>query len=126
MSPYTPSTFSPSDDSGTTPDTGAMGGASQSSGAGDSTGSGRDMTGRVAQGAHDTIDRLSETVAPQVQRLQQSVSSATDAVKLRAGQLRETGEEWVDTLRSTVRENPLTAIGVGMAVGMLLSRLTRR
>ncbi len=125
MSTFNPSSSSPSDEPIITPDIGTSGGAS-AAGANDSTASGRDLMGRVVRGAHDTVDRLTETAAPQLQRLQEGVSVATEAVQARATQLRETGEEWADSLRGTVQKNPLTAVGIALAVGMLLSRLTRR
>lgn len=125
MSAFDPSITSPFDEPTITSDLGTPGGASLS-GTRESAASGRDLVGRVARGAHDTIDRLSETAAPRVQRLQDGVSAASAAVQARAGQLRQTGEEWTDSLRSTVRANPLTAVGVALAVGMVVSRLTRR
>jgi ElaB/YqjD/DUF883 family membrane-anchored ribosome-binding protein len=82
--------------------------------------------GRVVHGAHDTIDRLADTAAPHVQRLQEGVSAATEAMQSRAGQLRETGDEWAEGLRNTVRENPLAALAAALAVGMVVARLTRR
>jgi ElaB/YqjD/DUF883 family membrane-anchored ribosome-binding protein len=87
---------------------------------------GQDLMGRVVQGAHDTIDRLAETAEPHVLRIQEEVASAADAVHSRASQLRETGDEWAESLRSTVRDNPLAALAAALAVGMLVSRLTRR
>ena len=126
MSPDTPFNFIPSDELNPSTDAGAVGGTSQFAGAGAAAASGRDLLGRVAQGAHGTVDRLTETAAPYVQRLQEGLSSATHAVQARAGQLRETGEEWADTLRGKVRAKPLAAVGVAVAVGMLVSRLARR
>lgn len=126
MSPNLTSSFTPSDDLTTLADTGASRGLPQSPAPGDSTRPGPDLLGRVVQGAHNTIDRLAETAAPHVERLQDGVASAADAVHSRAGQLREIGDEWADSLRSTVRENPLAALAAALAVGMLVSRLTRR
>lgn len=85
-----------------------------------------DLLGRVVQGAHDTIDRLAETAAPHVQRLQNGVNDVSETVHARGEQLRETGDEWAESLRNTVRENPLAALAVALAAGMLVARLTRR
>jgi len=87
---------------------------------------GNDLLDRVVQGAHETIDRLAETAAPHVQRLQDGVLNANDTLQSRAGQLRETGDEWAESLRTTVRDNPLAAVATALAVGMIISRLTRR
>ena len=92
----------------------------------DTTRSGQDLLGRAVHGAHDTIDRFAETAEPHVQRLQQGVLSATEAVRSRAGQLRVTGDAWAESLRTTVRNNPLAALTTALAVGLLVSRLTRR
>jgi len=82
-----------------------------------------DLIGRIAQSAHETIDRLAETAAPHVNRLQENLSG--DALQVRADEMREMRDEWTESLRSTVRENPLAAIGVALAVGVLVARLSR-
>lgn len=82
-----------------------------------------DLIGRIAQSAHQTIDRLAETAAPHVSRLQENLSG--DALHQRADQVREVGDEWTESLRCTVRENPLAAVGVALAVGLLIARLSR-
>jgi hypothetical protein len=38
--------------------------------------------------------------------------------------MREMGDEWTHSLRSTVRENPVAAVVAALALGMLLARLT--
>lgn len=84
-----------------------------------------DVLNRVVQGAHHTIDRLAETAAPHVQRLEQGVSSASESLHQRADHVREVGDEWAESLRSTVRENPLAALATALAVGVLIARITR-
>jgi len=82
-----------------------------------------DLIGRIAQSAHETIDRLAETAAPHVNRLQENLSG--DALQMRADEMRELRDEWTESLRCTVRENPLAAVGVALAVGVLIARLSR-
>ena len=82
-----------------------------------------DLIGRIAQSAHETIDRLAETAAPHVNRLQENLSG--DALHMRADEMRELRDEWTESLRCTVRENPLAAVGVALAVGVLIARLSR-
>jgi ElaB/YqjD/DUF883 family membrane-anchored ribosome-binding protein len=84
-----------------------------------------DVLNRVVQGAHSAIDKLADTVAPHVQRLEQGVGSTSESLHLRADHAREVGEEWAENLRTSVRENPLAAVGIALAVGLLVSRLTR-
>lgn len=83
------------------------------------TGGGSDVLHRVVKGAHETLDRLAESAAPHVQRWQESVSSG-------AGQVKEIGNEWTESLRCTVRENPLAAVATALALGVLFARLTQR
>lgn len=89
------------------------------------TDAGADVMTRVVQGAHQAIDRMADTAAPAVQRLQEGVNAASDALSERAEEARALGNEWCDSLRGTVRENPLTAIAAAMALGLLVARLTR-
>ena len=84
-----------------------------------------DVLSRVVQGAHSAIDKLADTVAPHVQRLEQGVGTASESLHLRADHAREVGDEWAESLRSTVRENPLAAVATALAVGLLVARLTR-
>ena len=94
--------------------------------AGNSTGSHQQaLTDRMAQGAHHTIDRLAEATAPHLQRLEETVAGAGEKLKNQAHQARVTGDEWAESLRTTVRSNPLTAVAIAMAIGALISRIRR-
>ena len=86
---------------------------------------GNEVVSRVAQGAHETVDRLAEKAAPAVHKLESTVAHANEVLHAQAAKARELGDEWTDNLRGTVREHPLTAVGVALAVGMLFARLTR-
>jgi len=87
---------------------------------------GDDMFGRVVQGAHETIDRLAESAAPHVHKLQDSVAAASDQLHHRADRALEVGDEWTESLRCMVRDHPLAAVATAVAVGMLLARATHR
>ena len=84
-----------------------------------------DLLQRVVQGAHQTIDRMADTAAPHVQRMQDNMTSAGDMLNHRGDQVRELGDEWAESLRTTVRENPLAAVAAAMALGLLVARITR-
>ena len=84
-----------------------------------------DLIGRIAQGAHQAIDRLAEGAVPHVNRLQESMTGAGESLHLRADRAREAADEWTESLRCTVRENPLASLGVALAVGLLVARLAR-
>lgn len=87
--------------------------------------SGEDLMSRVVQGAHQTIDRLAGQAAPHVQRLEEKLTGADDMLHDRADQLREVGEGYVRSLRESVRENPLAAVGAALVLGLLIARITR-
>ena len=93
-------------------------------GAGDSAAQ-NEVLDRIVQGAHDTIDRLAERAAPHVQRLQQGVHNANDKLHRGADEVLRSRDEWTESLRSTVREHPLAALATALAVGVLITRLTR-
>lgn len=93
------------------------------SGAGDPANN--EMLQRVVQGAHQTIDRLADTAAPHVQKLQEQVAGASEALNAKASDIRALGDEWVGSMRCNVREHPLVAVGAALALGMLIARLSR-
>jgi ElaB/YqjD/DUF883 family membrane-anchored ribosome-binding protein len=79
----------------------------------------------AVQGAHTTIDRLADSAGPAVQKIGESVSAAEDALHAKADQLRDTGDAWVESARTTVRDNPLVAIAAALTLGLLIARITR-
>lgn len=85
-----------------------------SSGMGSVGGSTDRLMNRAVGGAHHTIDRIAEAVQPHAQDL-----------GMRAERMREAGDEWANSMRDTVRESPLAAVAVALAVGMLVARITR-
>jgi ElaB/YqjD/DUF883 family membrane-anchored ribosome-binding protein len=84
------------------------------------------MLKNAVQGAHDTLDRLADRAAPAVQRMGDSVNSAEAALRAKTSQLRERGDEWVDGTRGSIRNHPLTAVAIALAVGAVVARMTRR
>lgn len=83
------------------------------------------LTDRLAQGAHHTIDRLAETAAPHIERMEVALAGVSGQLKAQARQARETSHEWADGARGTVRRNPLSAVAAALAIGALIARLTR-
>jgi ElaB/YqjD/DUF883 family membrane-anchored ribosome-binding protein len=103
---------------------GSMAGSGSSVG-GNGASASPDVLNRVVQGAHQTIDKLAERAAPHVQRLQEGVHTASDRLHTGADDLRVMRDDWTETLRCTVRENPIAAVATALAVGLLIARLTR-
>jgi ElaB/YqjD/DUF883 family membrane-anchored ribosome-binding protein len=86
---------------------------------------GGDLLGRAVDTAHDTIDRLADRAAPHVGKLEEGMHGAGDLLHERADHLQQIGAEWMDDVRTSVREHPLAAVGIALAAGMLIARLSR-
>ncbi|UXH80534.1 DUF883 family protein [Roseateles amylovorans] len=99
--------------------------AAVKNGATPSSTTGVDLVNRVAQTAHATIDKLANQATPAVQHLQKSLEDTGDLLHQRADQARNVGNEWCESLRGSVRQHPLAAVGTALAVGLLIARLTR-
>lgn len=86
---------------------------------------GDEMLERIVQVAHEAIDRLAGTAAPHVHRLQDQFGLVGETLNVKASDVRATTDEWAESLRGTVRENPLAAMATAVALGLLVARLTR-
>jgi ElaB/YqjD/DUF883 family membrane-anchored ribosome-binding protein len=82
-------------------------------------------TGGMSERAHAGIDRVSSGAHDTVDRVASAASSAADRIGAQSDQWLEAKERWVETTRGYVREHPLAALGVALAAGFLLSRLSR-
>ena len=83
------------------------------------------MVQGVAEAAHATIDRLADQAKPAVRQLAATASSAEVVLQAKTDQLRQTGIEWSEGLRSTIRQNPLASVLGALALGALIARITR-
>lgn len=79
----------------------------------------------VVQGAHESIDRFAGSITPTVQSLEENLSDATNLVRAKTAQLRETRSEWVGGLRGQVRDHPMIAMAAALALGAAIGRITR-
>ncbi len=57
---------------------------------------------------------------------QGGAARATDALQHRAERARDVGDEWLESTRTAVREHPVMAVGVALAAGALIARMTQR
>jgi ElaB/YqjD/DUF883 family membrane-anchored ribosome-binding protein len=80
---------------------------------------------RLAQSAHEAVDRVAAKAGPAVERLRSTASGAAGTLQQKAGDLGALEEQWMENARTVVRDNPLAAIAVAVAAGMLLSKLAR-
>ena len=58
-------------------------------------------------------------------QLGESVSSAVETLHAKTDRLRETRDEWVEGVRSTVRSNPLASVAAALALGAVIARVGR-
>lgn len=81
---------------------------------------------RMAERAHQTIDKAAELAGEAEQSLRERAARAGE--KLREGEERalDTLDEGVNRIRSYVEQNPLAAAGIAFAAGLLVSALLRR
>jgi ElaB/YqjD/DUF883 family membrane-anchored ribosome-binding protein len=84
----------------------------------------RNTVDRAAQTAHEAIDRLAAKAGPAIDRLRGTANTASETLRAKADQFGELEEQWVESARTYVRENPLAAVGIAVAVGLLIGKLT--
>lgn len=84
----------------------------------------------VKQGAKDAMDRVSDTAehladqaAPVMDRVKGGIDSATDAVRSHAEDVGAMSEDWMKSMRDTVREHPIAAIALAIVAGMVINRM---
>lgn len=96
-----------------------------------------DMTGDLSQAAeqaHRAIDRVSKLTRPAVERIATSAHSAVDSIANATCQVADTlgrkGEQLMDaearmvgSTRGYISANPITALAIALAAGVLLSRM---
>lgn len=71
--------------------------------------------------AHAGLDRLTQTAHGTIDRVTAAATSAAD--RFTDGELAHKAQEWRSQTTAYVREHPMTAIGVALAAGYLLSRI---
>ena len=84
----------------------------------------RSTVDRAAQSAHEAIDRLAAKAGPAVERLRGTANSTAETLRAKADAFGELEEQWVENARGYVRENPLTALAIGVLAGVLLAKLS--
>lgn len=70
---------------------------------------------RIAAGAHETVDKVAE-----------ATNHAAERLSAKRAQVKETEERWLEDVREYVQANPITAIGMAVAGGYLLSRILKK
>jgi len=83
----------------------------------------RSTVDRAAQTAHAAIDRVAAKAGPAIDKVRASVAGTKQTLQAKAERLGELEDQWLATTRDYVRENPLTAVAIGVLVGAVLARL---
>jgi ElaB/YqjD/DUF883 family membrane-anchored ribosome-binding protein len=90
------------------------------------------IASRAAETAHSVVDKVAGAATPVVDRLASTAHATVDRAASAANTLEEKGEELVDasgkllsSSRDYVLGKPLVVFGVGLAAGLLISRLIR-
>jgi ElaB/YqjD/DUF883 family membrane-anchored ribosome-binding protein len=81
---------------------------------------------KLAEQASAGLGRLSDTAQQTMGRVSEVASQAASRLSERGRELYDMRGEYVDTARTYVREHPVAAIGIAIAIGLLISRLTSR
>ena len=79
----------------------------------------------VVQGAHHSLDRLADRAAPAVRKLSESVSAANATLHAKRDEWRETGDVWVEDMRTSVRSKPLLSVAAALALGAVIAVIAR-
>lgn len=85
----------------------------------------KEVIHRVAESAHQAVDRMAAKAAPAAEKLESGMTHANESLTEQAQRVRELGDEWAHSLRDTVRENPLTALLLAVTAGALIARISR-
>ena len=80
---------------------------------------------RIARSAHGAVDRAADTAGSAVGRVRDGVTDTLGALGDKVQELASSRDDWVDSCRQSVRDHPLSAVGLGLAAGYLIARLLR-
>jgi ElaB/YqjD/DUF883 family membrane-anchored ribosome-binding protein len=83
----------------------------------------RGTVDRAAQSAHAAIDKVAAKAGPALDKVRATMSDTKQTLRAKADQLGELEDQWLNNTRDYVRENPLTAVAIGVLVGAVLARL---
>jgi len=84
-----------------------------------------ESTGMQGSQAASSVDRVSERAHETVDRVANAASSTLEQWGAKSDELLAMKDRAMEQTRGYVRENPLMALGIALAVGILLARITR-
>lgn len=74
----------------------------------------------------EQIEKLGESASEAVERATQTASQLAERMGAKSEELLAMRDEYVETAREYVKENPLVAVGLAVAAGFLLGKITGR
>ena len=83
------------------------------------------MATEPTRSTEKTVDRLSQSAHQAVDRAASAASAYAERFGEKSDELMQMPQDWLETARDYVRENPLQAVGMALAAGYLLSILMR-
>ena len=83
-------------------------------------------TARIAERAHEAIDRVSGQVEKSEHALRERAAQAEAQAREAADTARKQADQSLAQVRDYVRENPLTSAAIAFGAGYLLSALMRK
>jgi ElaB/YqjD/DUF883 family membrane-anchored ribosome-binding protein len=84
----------------------------------------RESASKMQDKAHSSIDRFSASAHNTVDKMVSAASSAAERFNVSDSKFAHTAQEWKEQTCSYVRAHPMTAVGIAVAAGYILSRLT--
>jgi ElaB/YqjD/DUF883 family membrane-anchored ribosome-binding protein len=84
------------------------------------------LTNRVADSAHDRVDRAAKHAARAEDAIREKAADSSDAVQETVRSAKQDLDEMTGKIERYARANPVTAAGIAFAAGMLLSSMLRR
>lgn len=79
---------------------------------------------QAALNLHEMVDRFAAQARPAVEHALALASDVQERLREKYGDLSAMEKELVDKARTCVRDHPMVSIGVAVAAGLLISRLT--
>ena len=74
--------------------------------------------------ALDTVGRVTEVAPEAVNRLSSGATQAADRVSAQAARVSEASGRAVESSKSWIQDQPLQAVGMALALGFIIGRLT--
>ncbi|HET7562527.1 MAG TPA: hypothetical protein VFJ87_09135 [Rhodanobacteraceae bacterium] len=86
----------------------------------------KEGTSSVVGGAKEKLDAAADHVESGLHRATDASARGAKRAAEKAGQLRDRGDEALETVRDFVREKPVQSVAIALAAGWLIGRLLNR